>query len=32
MGTMNGTQELKDGQWIQVDGSRGLVLKAEEPK
>jgi pyruvate,water dikinase len=32
MGTMKGTQELKDGQWIQVDGSRGLVLKAEEPK
>ena len=32
MGTMNGTKELKDGQWIQVDGSRGLVLKAEEPK
>jgi pyruvate,water dikinase len=32
MGTLNGTKELKDGQWIQVDGSRGLVLKAEEPK
>jgi len=32
MGTMNGTKELKDGQWIQVDGSRGLVLKAEEQK
>lgn len=32
MGTMNATKELKDGQWIQVDGSRGLVLKAEEPK
>jgi pyruvate,water dikinase len=32
MGTMNGTQVLRDGQWIQVDGSRGLVLKAEEPK
>jgi rifampicin phosphotransferase len=30
MGTMNGTKELKDDQWIQVDGSRGLVLKAEE--
>lgn len=29
MGTMNGTQQLHDGQWIQVDGSRGLVLKAE---
>jgi pyruvate,water dikinase len=32
MGTMNGTKELKDGQWIQVDGSRGLVLKGEESK
>jgi pyruvate,water dikinase len=32
MGTMNGTRDLKDGQWIQVDGSRGLVLKAEESK
>jgi pyruvate,water dikinase len=32
MGTMKGTKELKDGQWIQVDGSRGLVLKTEEPK
>ncbi len=32
MGTMNGTKELKDGQWIQVDGSRGLVLKTEEHK
>jgi pyruvate,water dikinase len=32
MGTMNGTRELKDGQWIQVDGSRGLVFKAEESK
>lgn len=32
MSTGNGTKELKDGQWIQVDGSRGLVLKAEEPK
>lgn len=29
MGTMNGTKELVDGQWIEVDGSRGLVLKAE---
>ncbi|HEX9870904.1 MAG TPA: PEP-utilizing enzyme, partial [Candidatus Tectomicrobia bacterium] len=27
MGTVNGTQKLNDGQWIQVDGSRGLVLK-----
>jgi phosphoenolpyruvate synthase/pyruvate phosphate dikinase len=32
MGTMNGTKELKDGQWIQVDGSRGLVLKTEAPE
>ncbi len=28
MGTMNGTGQLRDGQWIQVDGSRGLVLNA----
>jgi pyruvate,water dikinase len=28
MGTLNGTQKLSDGQWIQVDGSRGLVFKA----
>jgi pyruvate,water dikinase len=32
MGTITGTKDLKDGQWIQVDGSRGVVLKAEEPK
>jgi pyruvate,water dikinase len=32
MGTMDGTRVLKDGQWIQVDGSRGLVLKTEETK
>ena len=32
MGTMNGTTELKDGQWVEVDGSHGLVMKAEEPK
>ena len=32
MGTMNGTKELEDGQFIQVDGSRGLVLKTETPK
>jgi rifampicin phosphotransferase len=31
MGTMNATQQLRDGQWIQIDGSRGLVLKAERP-
>jgi rifampicin phosphotransferase len=29
MGTMNGTKELVDGEWVEVDGSRGLVLKAE---
>ena len=32
MGTMNGTKELTDGQWIQVDGSRGLVLRGDESK
>jgi pyruvate,water dikinase len=32
MGTINGTKELQDGQWIQVDGSRGIVSKAEESK
>ena len=32
MGTITGTKDLEDGQWIQVDGSRGVVLKAEEPK
>jgi len=30
MGTMNGTKELEDGQRIRVDGSRGLVFKAED--
>ena len=30
MGTLSGTQELKDGQWIEVDGTHGLVLKAED--
>lgn len=30
MGTMKGTKELKNGQWVKVDGSRGLVWKAEE--
>ncbi len=29
MGTFNGTRQLTDGQWIQVDGSRGLVIKGE---
>ncbi len=32
MGTVDGTRKLRDGQWIQVDGSRGLVLKAIEIK
>ena len=32
MGTMNGTKELKDGQLITVDGSRGQVLKGEDSK
>jgi pyruvate,water dikinase len=32
MGTLNGTKELKDGQWVKVDGSRGLVSKVEESK
>ena len=32
MGTLKGTKELEDGQWVQVDGSRGLVLKAEKNK
>lgn len=32
MGTIAGTKELEDDQWIQVDGARGLVLKAEEPR
>jgi pyruvate,water dikinase len=30
MATIKGTKELADGQWIQVDGAGGLVLKAEE--
>jgi len=32
MGTVDGTKKLTNGQWIQVDGSRGLVLKASEHK
>lgn len=32
MGTLVGTQQLKDGQQVRVDGSRGLVLKAEGPE
>jgi pyruvate,water dikinase len=31
MATMNGTRELKDGQLILVDGTRGLVLTGETP-
>ncbi|HEX9028870.1 MAG TPA: PEP-utilizing enzyme, partial [Anaerolineales bacterium] len=31
MGTIDGTRLLKDGQRVRVDGSRGLVLIAEEP-
>jgi pyruvate,water dikinase len=31
MGTLNGTRKLQDGQWIRVDGSRGLVLRTEKP-
>jgi phosphohistidine swiveling domain-containing protein len=30
MGTLDGTQKLKDGQWVRVDGSRGLVLKGPD--
>lgn len=32
MGTGNGTQKLHDGEWVQVDGHRGLVLKTKRPK
>lgn len=32
MGTVNGTQQLTDGQWIQVDGTRGRILKGEKPE
>ncbi|GAB4577278.1 MAG: hypothetical protein Fur0022_00090 [Anaerolineales bacterium] len=31
MGTVNGTQQLRDGQWVQVDGSHGFVLNAKAP-
>jgi pyruvate,water dikinase len=31
MGTLTGTKQLKDDQWIRVDGSHGLVLKGEKP-
>jgi pyruvate,water dikinase len=30
MGTLNGTQKLTDDQWIQVDGSHGLVLEGKK--
>jgi len=30
MGTVYATQKLTDGQWIQVDGTRGLVLNAKQ--
>jgi pyruvate,water dikinase len=32
MGTVDGTRKLSNGEWIQVDGSRGLVLKGREMK
>jgi rifampicin phosphotransferase len=32
MGTVNGTQQLTDGQRVRVDGSRGLVFKGEDTK
>ena len=31
MGTITGTKQLIDGQWIRVDGSHGLVPKGERP-
>ena len=30
MGTINGTTQLHDGQWIRVDGSRGFVSNAKQ--
>lgn len=30
MGTRDGTQQLRDWQWVQVDGSSGLVLSVSE--
>lgn len=30
MGTVTGTQTLHDGDWIRVDGSQGIVLRAEQ--
>jgi len=29
MGTVHGTRQLSDGQWVQVDGYRGVVLPAQ---
>jgi pyruvate,water dikinase len=31
MGTGDGTRRLNDGQWVRVDGSRGLVVAASAP-
>lgn len=30
MGTINGTSKLVDNQWLEVDGSRGLVVKIDK--
>ncbi len=32
MGTVDGTAQLKDGQQVRVDGTRGIVLRGEEAK
>ncbi len=32
MGTISGTEKLKDDQWIRVDGSQGRVFKEQEPE
>jgi rifampicin phosphotransferase len=32
MGTFDGTRKLTDGQWVRVDGSRGIVSKVSEHK
>jgi pyruvate,water dikinase len=31
MGTVTGTQKLVDGEWVRVDGYRGVVLRAHAP-
>lgn len=31
MGTVNGTQTLHDGEWVRVDGNRGIVQPAQPP-